>query len=168
MTMSAGEAFPGGYSILDFPEERERWERHTSREWLRGRSADLLLYAWYAHRREYCDRWIVVEWDAYCGMPVEDFFACVWDFDLAAPTVRWPNRDGDWHWFGKLGTLPPELQPYGVGVMPFCFLLLRDAVLDAVCRRVPWDHLGECNGELRFGTLAYASGFVPVANPSAA
>ena len=108
-----------------------------------------------------------MEWDAYCAMRVEDFFACVWDFELVAPYVRWPNREPEDGWFQRLGTLPADLQRYAVAVVPFCFLMVRDAVLSAVCSRVPWEHLGECNGELRFKTLAYASGFMPVANPLA-
>lgn len=167
LTMSAAEPFPGGYSIQDFPEDQEKWARHTAQEGLHTRSADLLLYAWYRNRRERCDRWVIVEWDAYCAMRVEDFFACVWEFDLVAPCVRWQNREPEYGWFGTLRTLPHDLQPYGVAVVPFCFLLLKDAVLDAVCRRVPWEQLGKCNAELRFGTLAHASGFAPVANPLA-
>lgn len=127
----------------------------------------MLLYAWYANRRERCERWVVVEWDAWCAMAVEDFFAPVWEFDLVAPAVCWQNRESGWFWFSKTHTLPAHLHAFAVGVMPFCFLLIRDEVLEAVCARVPWDHLGECNGELRFGTLAYAAGYVPVANPLA-
>lgn len=167
VTMSAGEPFPGGYAIRDFPAEAEKWERHTGQPHLQKQSADLLLYAWYHHRREHCDRWVIVEWDAFCAMPVEDFFARVWDFDVVGPSVIWRNREPGWAWFSAASTLPEELQPRAVGIMPFCFVLLRDAVLEAVCQRVPWEHLGQGNCELRFGTLVHAAGFVPVANPLA-
>ena len=66
-----------------------------------------------------------------------------------------------------MNSLPPDLHKFAVGTSPFSFILVRDRVLEAVCQRVPWDHLGNCNCELRFATLAHACGFVPVANPLA-
>ncbi len=167
VTVSASEPFPGGYSIHDFPAHAERWERHTSEHGLEAKSADLLLYAWYENRHEHCDRWVIVEWDAFCGMAVEDFFGLVWDFDLVVPTVRWRNRDPDWYWFSTVQTMPPDLQQFAVGITPFCFIFARDTVLHAICQKIPWEQLGKCNGELRFGTLAYACGFVPITNPLA-
>lgn len=167
VTISAGEAFPGGYAIRDFPAEAEKWERHTGQSHLQQRSADLLLYAWYRHRREHCDRWVIVEWDAFCAMRIADFFAHVWAFDVAGPTVVWRNREPGWPWFATASTLPADLHPWAVGVAPFCFILVRDAVLAAVVQRVPWAQLGQANCELRFGTLVHAAGFVPVANPLA-
>ena len=165
VTVSAEEPFPGGYSIRDFPRFKASWERQSCKPGLRARSADLLLYAWYLHRREQCDRWLVVEWDAFCAMPVVDFFAATWEFDFVVPNVCWQTREPEWYWFQHIGSLPAGLQPFATGISPFCFLLARDAVLRAVCERVPWDCLGECNSDLRMGTLAYACGFVPVANP---
>jgi hypothetical protein len=167
VTVSGGEAFPGGYSILDLPGHSERWKQLAGRSDLQAQAGDLLIYAWYENRREQCERWVIVEWDAYCAMPVEEFFAHVWEFDVAGPTVQWQNRDPDWYWFSKLHTLPAELQPFGMGIMPLCFVLVRDEALAEICSQVPWGQLGEGNAELRFGTLAFAAGFVPVATPLA-
>lgn len=167
VTMSAAEPFPDGYSIQDFSEYREKWARHTAQEGRHNSSADVLLYAWYQNRRERCDRWVVVEWDAYCAMRVGDFFAIAWEFDVVAPGVVWRNRDPGWYWFSAVPTLPADLQPFAVGIAPFCFIMVRDAVLEKVCQRVPWDQLGKGNSELRFATLVYASGFTPVPNPLA-
>jgi len=166
VTVSAGEPFPGGYSIRDLP-QGPFWEEHNWKWKMQSRIADVLLYSWYLNRREHCDRWVVVEWDAYCGMPVEKFFEHVWDFDLVAASTRWPHRDWEWFWFSTVKTLPDDLQPFALGLVPFCFLMMKDHVLSAVCDRVPWEHLGCCNAELRFGTLACAAGFGAVSNPLA-
>ena len=162
----SSERIEGGYSIEDFPEEAVQWRRHTSDEELRGRSVDLLVYAWHRNRRERARHWVLVEWDAYCGMPLAEFFAPVREHDLVAPAVRWPARDPEWHWFHKKWTLPEWLAAKAVGVMPFCFLRVADAVLEEMVRLVPWDQLGRCNSELRFGSLAHAAGFIPTSHPS--
>ena len=168
VTMSAGEPFEGGYSIRDFPEHSARWNRHLVKHPEAHRnSADVLLCAWYENRREQCDRWLVVEWESFCASTVEDFLAPVAAFDFSGPSVRWLNRDPDWHWFKHVGKLPGELRPCAVGVMPFSFLLLNDAVLAAVTKHFPWDSLGNVSSELRFATVAHAYGFAPVANPLA-
>jgi hypothetical protein len=167
VTMSGNDPLPGGYAMRDFSEHAARWEQVISAPRGCWRSSDLLLYAWFMNRRERCQRWLVVEWDAYCAMRVEDFLAPVREFDLVAPCVRWPNREPEYGWFATVHTLPPDLRPFATAVVPFCFLMISEAVLEAVCARVPWEQLGECNGELRFGTVAHACGYVPAANPLA-
>lgn len=167
VTMSGSEErIEGGYTIHDFPEEAVQWTRHTSGGELRGRSADLLVYAWHRHRRERARHWVLVEWDAYCGMPLSEFYSPVRDHDLVAPAVRWPLREPEWSWFHQKWTLPDWLAAKSVGVMPFCFLWVADAVLEEMVRLVPWDQLGRCNSELRFGSLAHAAGFIPTSHPS--
>ena len=74
VTVGAGERLPGGYSIRDFPKHADLWDRHTRQTGLGTRSADLLVYSWYENRREHCDRWLIVEWDAFCAMTVDEFF----------------------------------------------------------------------------------------------
>jgi hypothetical protein len=130
-----------------------------------GKFGDLLLYAWYLNRKEQCARWLVVEWDAYCAMPVEEFDAPVAQFPLVAPSIRLPNREPEWVWFQNAKTLPEELQNFQAGIVPFCFVLMDDEVLDSVCKCVPWHELGNCSAELRFGTLASSVGYPPVAHP---
>ena len=166
VTMSAGAALPGGYSIAEFPKMKEIWDRHTKTGDLRGRSADLLLYAWYLNRREHCERWLIVEWDTYCASSVEVFFQAAWEHDFVAAHVQWPLKNPQWYWWRTHDSLPSHLHRFAAGIVPFSCLLVKDSVLDAVTRIVPWDQLGRCNGELRFATLANACGFPPSQVPS--
>jgi hypothetical protein len=167
ITVTAGQALKGGFSLRAHPGECDRWKSHTAVPWRLAKSADVLVYLWYPHRRVHCEYWVIVEWDSYCGMPVEDFFSLVADFRFVGPSIRLRNREPEWHWFSQASTLPVELRGYAMGVVPFSFLLVEDALLAEICARAPWGGLGDCNAELRFATLAHACGCPAVAHPLA-
>lgn len=162
VTVSPTTALAGGYSIEQFADYKKIWDRHTASVHLRARSADLLLYGWYLNRKEECERWLVVEWDTYCTTKVEKFFEADWERDLVVSRVRWPLKDPGWYWWKSHASLPPDLHRFAAGTVPFSCILIKDAALTAIVEKVPWDQLGECNGELRFGTLANACGFPPI------
>lgn len=165
VTMSAEEALPGGYSIREMEGWAERWREHTSREWLRARSTDLLVYAWYANRREQCERWVLVEWDAFCACSVEEYFGGLMKRDVVGGTVRVPgDNDEPWYWFRERETLPEALRESAAGIVPFSFILVSNHALSAMCEMLPEGDLGNGNGELRFASLARAAGFQPLPN----
>lgn len=167
VTVSSGEPIEDGFSLQQYPEDAEIWERHTKVEWRRARSSDILLFLWYRRRNLDCDFWIIVEWDAYCAMSVSDFLEPVAGFNVVAPSIRLLNREPEWSWFRQATTLPAEFHRYAMGIVPFCFITVADFVLAKMCARMPWQQLGEGNGELRFATLAHACGYPPVAHPLA-
>lgn len=167
--ISTGPALPGGVSLADSPEAYEIWQRHTRQPGLAARSTDVAIYLWHRYLRGTidADRWVIVEWDAYCNQSVQEFFGPVWKYLLSGPSVRWPNREPEWFWFKTKNSLPQHLHPWAVGIVPFCFILVDAGLLSRVVANVPWDHLGNCNSELRFATLCNSLGGSPVANPNA-
>jgi hypothetical protein len=166
-TMSSGKALANGHSILHFPAYKQRWQSHISKTGLIRSSGDLLLYSWYPHRKNDCARWLIAEWDCYCGVSINRFVDCVEDYQFVASSTRFPNREPEWLWFSRLGSLQPEIIPFACGVVPMAFTILDDRLLDEICRQISWSHLGNCNAELRLATLANSLGCEPVAHPLA-
>lgn len=167
ISVSAGDALENGYSIREIAGAAAIWESRTNSLNRRAESADLLLYLWYPSRREFCDKWLIVEWDAYCEMPARDFLSNVWEFPISGPSIRLPNRENEWHWFQHVADFPVDLQPYATGIVPFCFIQIADYVLANVYRLASSLELEAGNCELRLPTLASALGFPAVANPRA-
>jgi hypothetical protein len=168
-TVTSNERIKGGYSILDDPELGPIWRAHIERDngRLRARSSDLLLFYWYLNRREHCKRWLVVEWDAFCAMPAEEFLAPVADFSSAGSIVHHTQSSPEWYWFQEAPSLPENLRPFAMGISPTCYIVFADEVLDTIVKLVPWDHLGTGNSELRLGTLVNYAGYDVVEHPLA-
>ena len=154
-----------GYCLHDLPEYQRRWDRHIANTGMIARSSDLLVYAWYANRKDSCDRWLIVEWDSYCATPLREYLAPVWDRDVVGPSVHFARLNSDWWWFNRLKSVPEPLWKYGAGIAPFTFIFVSDIALNAIANAVPWEQLGNANGELRFATLANSLGITPVAHP---
>ncbi len=167
VTVTSDERIEGGYSIKDDEKVYQVWREQTTGDDpdRKRRIGDLMLYYWYLNRREHCDRWLVVEWDAFCAMPIREFIEPVSTYPFAAASIHLRRRDRDWYWFSLVKTMPEHLQPFAMGVVPSSFLILKDEVLDALVKLVPWDNLGKVNSEVRLGTLANAAGFPAVAHP---
>jgi len=167
VTVTSGERIEGGYSIHDDETFSRHWREQTTgdNDDLKNRSGDLLLYYWYQNRRERCDRWLVVEWDAFCSMPAREFIEPVAAYPFVAASIRVRRRERQWVWFSFVKTLPPHLRSFAMGVVPSAFLIFKDEVLDKLVKLVPWDNLSKCNAELRLGTLAHAAGYPAVAHP---
>ena len=166
ISVSSAEPLPNGYSLSMWPRLNERWKDHTSRGDLIRRSADLLLYAWYLNRNENCRKWLIVEWDSYCAQPVTELASIAELHAVTAASVKRRWRHPHWFWFRRVKSLPEHLRKYATGIVPFSFIVVSDHALDAICKLIPWDHLGWANGELRFATLAAAAGFRPIRNRS--
>jgi hypothetical protein len=167
LSVSTAKALSGGYGRENLPEFAAAEAQHGSTEWAHRCATDVALCAWYRHRREQAARWLLVEWDGFCAMPAREWLREVWDFPLAAPSVRWPSREPEWPWWRRCKRLPAEVQPFAVGIVPFCFILLADETLSVIAERLTPELSGLINKELRFPTLAHAAGFTPAAIPRA-
>ncbi len=145
----------------------ERWQRVTAGEReRRWRNADLLVFEWFKQRRHRCRTWLIVDWDTLCTGPLDAYARAAQDYDVVAPSVKLTTRDLEWPWFREVPRLPPELQPYAMGVVPFCGTIVSETALSAMCDAL--DRLAsDIFCELRFATLAAWCGFPPVANPEA-
>ena len=138
--------------------------RSNDRAW---RNSDLLLYnAFFSRTKEY-KKWLAVEWDTRCAIPVAEFFSETWNFDAVSTAVATPSREPEWHWFHQINEMPESLRAHACGMKPFAVSLFSQAALAAIVERLfaePFEVLSE----LRIGTLAHAVGALPVPNPRSA
>ncbi|MET4082941.1 hypothetical protein ABIB40_002908 [Pedobacter sp. UYP30] len=127
-------------------------------------STDLSIFHWYALNRPVCERFVLVEWDAWCDLNLHDYFKRVWDCDVVGPCIKYPKRD-EWYWFSTISQMPMEIQPYATGIVPFCGIMVSQKAMDKICEEI----LNPCylglNSELRFATVAVMLGFEPITNP---
>lgn len=165
--ISGGERMAGGVAVEDLPEFQRLCRHYEGTEWMHRSGLDVMLADWYRRRKIHAKRWFLVEWDGWCGMPVNKFLGEVWDADVVVSSVRWPNREPEWYWFRQIQRLPPEYRAYLVGMVPTCFTMLSDRAFRAISDRLKGDVLGHIIYEIRIPTLAHAAGFPPVVNPRA-
>ena len=154
VTMSAGEAWPGGYSIEATPAIKVLHAVNTKR------SSDWLVCSWFTQRREKCDKWWIIEWDVFCTVPVREYYAPVWHFPFVVSGVRYLYREPEWGWFSHRDKLPEEYWPYAMGAAPFLYLL-DDEALGTICATHLKKPFTVGNGELRFTTVANKCGYPP-------
>lgn len=160
------ERMEGQQSIYDYPEAARRLATHVDKNpSLRARSTDLILIEWFKAAKPEGDSFFIAEWDTLISMPVAEFVKPVATCPLSAATTRFPNREPEWSWFKELRSLPAEIQSHACGVMPFLCIHVSRHALSTIANAYPSP--GTANSELRFGTVANASGFRPVHNPNA-
>lgn len=167
VTISGDERMPGGVAAEDLPRFQRLRRYHEGTDWMYRSGLDVMLADWYPRRTLHARRWFLAEWDGWCGLPVREFLREVWDADVAVPSVRWPNREPEWHWFQQALQLPPEYRPYMVGTVPTCFTMLSDRAFQAVADRLKGAIASKIIYEIRIPTLAHAAGYAPVAIPRA-
>jgi hypothetical protein len=165
--ISGGERLPGGYAPEDMPEFQRLLVKYARTDWMYRSGLDVLIFDWYRQRQVEADRWILVEWDAWCGMPVREWLQEVWHADVSVASVRWPNREPEWYWFRHIARLPARYRPFAVGMVPTCFATFSDRAFRAISERLVGDILGHIIYEVRMPTLAHEAGFAPVVNPRA-
>ena len=120
--------------------------------------SDATIYCWFRHCRSVeAERYAVIEWDTLATMPLEEYYAEVWDADAAAAEIKTPASDPNWEWFRLHGgRLPQDLRPFAAGLVPFNGTLLSHRAMEKVCgMQIPHN----INNELRLGTLLRAGGF---------
>jgi hypothetical protein len=118
------------------------------------RSCDTMLYRWFPRRAVFAKRFILCEWDTYSRMSIPEFYADVWDADIAATEAFRREQEPGWGWFNEVGRLG-ELASCASGVVPFSGTLFSSAALEAVSRGPV---LGDVFCELRVATLATFAG----------
>jgi hypothetical protein len=154
VTMSAGKALGGGYSLAATPVFQRLHAKNVKR------SSDWLVCSWYAQHRERCKKWWIIEWDTYCGMSAQEYYRPVWKYPFVASSVQLRNREPGWAWFYAVKQMPREYQPYATGAVPFLYLV-SIAALAAICETLIAAPFTAGNGELRFATAANRCGFPP-------
>lgn len=156
---------PVSYADRSQSAEWEQWiepcRTDRQRAWA---ECDLLLYRAYAERTRDYERWLFVEWDTFCAMPVTEFFRETWHFDAVGGTICLPDREPEWRWFRDGWRLPEPLRRLACGMKPASVSLFSSRALAAMTAEFLKSPFSACV-ELRLGTLASACGFLPVPNP---
>lgn len=126
-------------------------------------SCDTMLYRWFPDRAVRARRYVVCEWDTYATVSIPEFYAGVWDADVAAVEVVTREDAPDWLWFRYIPWLG-ALADYASGLTPFSGTLFSAAALEAICRG-PIIRDAFC--ELRVATLANHAGLTLTPMPFA-
>lgn len=130
-------------------------------------NADLLLFNAFLTSRKRYRKWLFVEWDVYCNIPVRKFFKETWKFDVVGPAIATQAAEPEWNWFKDVPALPKKLQPFACGIKPIAVSLYgEDALREMVDAFL--DEPFQAFSELRQGTLANYIGAKPVPNPRSA
>ena len=123
----------------------------TTDKW---RSCDTMIYRWFPDRSVRAERYVLCEWDTYSTTSIRDFYAPVWDAEVAAVDAFTRDENPDWLFFREIPLLG-ALAPFASAVVPFSGTLFSAAALEAICAgpilRAPF-----C--ELRIATLARHAG----------
>jgi len=134
----------------------------TADKW---RSCDTMIYRWFPDRIVRAKRYILCEWDTYSTTSIREFYAPVWDADVAAVDAFAQGERPDW-WFFREIPLLGALAPFAGAVVPLSGTLFSEAALQAICSG-PILPAPFC--ELRVGTLALHAGLkltsMPFAKP---
>jgi hypothetical protein len=127
-----------------------------------SRNTDNLIYAWsWSCDYVLAKRYVVLEYDTLCTVPICDFYRAVWNEPLAAAASVTLEKNPDWWWFREI----PDFRPFGntlAGIIPLSGLFLSNEALTSLAElaRNPlyWPLFCEC----RVGTMARAAGYSPV------
>jgi hypothetical protein len=122
------------------------------------RSLDAVLYTWFLHRRVPARRYVLIEYDCLCTLPIREAYRGVWDAELAARDWFTRETNPDWPWFQELGQMEQRDQRHAAGVVPFAGLFASSDALGGIAHAAPH---ADVFGELRFGTTARRLG-IPV------
>lgn len=142
-------------------------------EW-QWKNADTLVFDWFERMSPKHDRFVFLEWDCFCTMPLKEFYGKAydrpaissivvkpWSSEIIPGTRGEPQRMKDWHWLS--GSESPELYPCLRGMVPLCGCMFRrDTMFDA--HQIWRENRGLFDplfSELRLGTLAAMSGREP-------
>jgi hypothetical protein len=144
-----GSELPESVDVKDFP---SRWT--TKDKWA---GVDIMLYKWFLNRTETARRYLVLEYDCMCTMPIAHAYAGVWNADVACAKFvrRWTHPL--WHWFSpeSLAKLDPEDRPIAAGVVPYVGALYSHRALEAILDNVTSN---DAFAELRLGTAISKAG----------
>jgi hypothetical protein len=152
-----------GIEVITVMNNFHGMESNNQKAWL---CSDVPMYNWYLKngKANNSERYLLVEWDCWCDISIKDYYSCVWNKDLVAPSVQYIERDS-WCWFESIKKLPEHSRKYATGVVPFCGILLSDHAMQSICPEIIKPEYMKVISELRLGTVATMLGIYPVPNP---
>ncbi|HEY1121659.1 MAG TPA: hypothetical protein VGE67_08670 [Haloferula sp.] len=125
------------------------------------RNADVSMMKWWERQGRHLqfDHVVFLEWDVLFAAPLGEVFPP--DGDFFCKDIKKPGDP--WMWFNEIGRLHEELRPHATGVAPLAVMRISRAALDAMHQHPLREALYNLDVfcELRFPTLAVASGYEP-------
>ncbi|MDY6785508.1 MAG: hypothetical protein SW833_23660 [Cyanobacteriota bacterium] len=135
---------------------------NTSNKW---HSIDTTFYLWFLNREISARRYLIMEYDCRCTLPIKDAYAEVWDASVSCRSFYTPQNKPNWAWFKKknLNQLPRRDRPYAAGVVPYAGTLIShdaaERILDCISKN-------DVFCELRLGTAINKAGLNVVTFPN--
>ncbi|MDA0266846.1 MAG: hypothetical protein O2890_04770 [Cyanobacteria bacterium] len=123
VTSAVPEYLPGSVDVDNFPSQ---WD--TRNKW---RAIDTTFYLWFLNRQVSAERYIIIEYDCRCTLPLKEAYGEVWDAQVSCRSFYTPETKPDWSWFKEqeVNNLDPSDRPYIAGVVPYvCSLFSHEAV----------------------------------------
>ncbi len=145
-------AIPDTFNISKLP---SLWDE--SNQW---RSMDVFFYKWFMNRTVTAKRYVLVEYDVYTEISVNDYFSDVWDNEVGTPHTIGLESLGKWQWFGEIHSkLPAHMQANACGIVPLATTLVSHDALAKITDQAKLIHDAFC--ELRMGTAIKSAKMTP-------
>lgn len=153
LSVNTTEKLPGPQATVDVSQFESRWD--LSDPW---RSCDAAFYTWFTNRKVDAHRYLWMEYDCYCTMPVSEAYREVWNADIAARAYENLVTRPDWHWFREVERLDNADRSFAAGVTPLAGILLSHDAFEAIAGTAT---RRDVFCELRVGTTANRLGLEP-------
>ena len=125
------------------------------------KNSDRLLYEWFqSPDMIMADRYVILEWDTFCTVPVKDFYKPCWDKPAAAAQIHSIAKDPCWLWFHN----SKWQARYGknlCGLSPTCGVMFSHAALNDVATLAHDPAHQDLYSEVRLGTMLAMTGHQP-------
>jgi len=143
LTDSVPELLPGSVDVARLPhfcDDAQKW-----------RGIDATLYRWFENRTLNARRYLVAEYDCLCDVSLGDYYAEVWDADVAGIDFFTRQSNPHWKWFmnDEVNNIPHEDRLYAAGIVPFTCTMFSHAALERIVANV---YRQDIFSEMRLGT----------------
>jgi hypothetical protein len=142
LTESVPELLPGSINVARMPpfcDECPKW-----------RGIDATLYRWFHNRDFNSRRYVLAEYDCLCNVSLAEYYAEVWDADVAGIDFFTRQANPRWRWFvEEIDRIPQDDRVHAAGIVPFTSTMFSHAALSEIVANV-YRHDMFC--ELRLGT----------------
>ncbi|MGD1907625.1 MAG: hypothetical protein ACFB0C_16785 [Leptolyngbyaceae cyanobacterium] len=149
VTSSISEYLPGSVDVDDFP---SKWD--TRNKW---RAIDTTFYIWFLNRQVSAERYVIIEYDCRCTMPLKEAYAEVWDAQVSCRSFYTPETKPGWGWFNEkeINNLDPSDRPYIAGVVPYACSFFSHEAAERMIENLT---INDVFCELRMGTAIRKAG----------
>jgi hypothetical protein len=140
---SEPELLPGSIDVSRFPpfcDGLDKW-----------RGIDARVYRWFANRDFNARRYLLAEYDCLCNVSLAEYYAEVWDADVAGVDFFTRQANLRWRWFLEdINNIPEYDRVYAAGVVPPTGTMFSHEALSEVVANV---YRNDIFCELRLGTI---------------